>query len=118
MPDAINTKGRSARVRDISNNLHRKPKNVKIMKKGENQALGRDSFLKLLVTQLSHQDPMSPVNDKEFIAQMSKAMSSFVMGRGTDSTTTLGAYVSMKERNKIAELVDQAVAAGAKVELK
>jgi succinate-semialdehyde dehydrogenase/glutarate-semialdehyde dehydrogenase len=54
---------------------------------------------------------------KEFIAQMSKSMSGFVMGRGTDGTTTLGAYVSMKERNKIAELVDQAIAAGAKVEL-
>ena len=54
---------------------------------------------------------------KEFIAQMTKSMSGFVMGRGTESTTTLGASVSMKERNKIAELVDQSVAAGAKVEV-
>jgi len=37
------------------------------------------------------------------------------MGRGTDSTTTLGASVSMKERNKIAEIVDESVAAGATV---
>jgi hypothetical protein len=36
------------------------------------------------------------------------------MGRGTEATTTLGASVSMKERNKIAELVDQSVAAGAR----
>ena len=54
---------------------------------------------------------------EEFIAQMTKSMSGFVMGRGTESTTTLGASVSMKERNKIAELVDEAVAAGAKVEV-
>jgi len=54
---------------------------------------------------------------KEFIAQMTNSMSGFVMGRGTESTTTLGASVSMKERNKIAELVDQSVAAGAKVEV-
>ncbi len=54
---------------------------------------------------------------EEFIAQMTKSMSGFVMGRGTESTTTLGASVSMKERNKIAELVDQSVAAGAKVEV-
>jgi succinate-semialdehyde dehydrogenase/glutarate-semialdehyde dehydrogenase len=53
----------------------------------------------------------------KFIAEMSKSMSSYVMGRGTEATTTLGASVSMKERNKIAELVDESVAAGAKVEV-
>jgi len=40
-----------------------------------------------------------------------------VMGRGTDATTTLGASVSMKERNKIAEIVDESIAAGAKVSI-
>ena len=56
-----------------------------------------------------------PIADK-FIAELTKSMSAFVVGRGTDATTTLGASVSVKERNKIAELVDQAIAAGAKVE--
>ena len=54
---------------------------------------------------------------EKFISEMTKSMSSYVMGRGTDPTTTLGAYVSMKERNKIAEIVDQSIAAGAKVEV-
>ena len=56
-----------------------------------------------------------PIAEK-FIAELTKSMSAFVVGRGTDATTTLGASVSVKERNKIAELVDQAIAAGAKVE--
>jgi succinate-semialdehyde dehydrogenase/glutarate-semialdehyde dehydrogenase len=56
-----------------------------------------------------------PIAEK-FIAELTKSMSAFVVGRGTDATTTLGASVSIKERNKIAELVDQAIAAGAKVE--
>jgi succinate-semialdehyde dehydrogenase/glutarate-semialdehyde dehydrogenase len=56
-----------------------------------------------------------PIADK-FIAELTKSMSAFVVGRGTDATTTLGASVSVKERNKIAELVDQSIAAGAKVE--
>ena len=56
-----------------------------------------------------------PIAEK-FISELTKSMSAFVVGRGTDATTTLGASVSVKERNKIAELVDQAIAAGAKVE--
>ena len=56
-----------------------------------------------------------PIAEK-FIAELTKSMAAFVVGRGTDATTTLGASVSVKERNKIAELVDQAIAAGAKVE--
>ncbi len=56
-----------------------------------------------------------PIAEK-FIAELTKSMAAFVVGRGTDATTTLGASVSVKERNKIADLVDQAIAAGAKVE--
>ena len=52
-----------------------------------------------------------------FIAEFTKSMSAFVMGRGIDATTTLGASVSMKERNKIAEIVDESIAAGAKVKV-
>jgi flagellar basal-body rod modification protein FlgD len=34
--------------------------------------LGKDDFLKLLVSQLSHQDPMNPVDDKDFMGQMAQ----------------------------------------------
>jgi flagellar basal-body rod modification protein FlgD len=36
------------------------------------QTLGQEDFLKLLVTQMSQQDPMNPVKDNEFIAQMAQ----------------------------------------------
>lgn len=34
--------------------------------------LGKDQFLQLLVTQLKNQDPMQPMQDKDFIAQMAQ----------------------------------------------
>jgi flagellar basal-body rod modification protein FlgD len=34
--------------------------------------LGKDEFLKLLVTQLSNQDPLSPVDNQAFIAQLAQ----------------------------------------------
>ena len=34
--------------------------------------VGRDQFLNLLVTQLRHQNPLDPIQDQEFVAQLAQ----------------------------------------------
>jgi len=51
----------------------------------------------------------------EFTEKLTQAMGSLKMAAGTSSGAQLGASVSVKERNKIAELVDSSVAAGGAV---
>jgi flagellar basal-body rod modification protein FlgD len=48
-------------------------------------ALGRDAFLQLLTTQLSHQDPLQPQGDTEFIAQLAQfsSLEQLTQMRGT-----------------------------------
>lgn len=46
--------------------------NVKRSANTKNDELGKDQFLKILITQLKNQDPMQPLQDKEFIAQMAQ----------------------------------------------
>ena len=39
---------------------------------GGGKALGKDAFLKLLVAQISHQDPMKPMDDTAFVSQLAQ----------------------------------------------
>jgi len=36
------------------------------------QTLDKDAFLRLLITQIRYQDPLSPMEDREFIAQLAQ----------------------------------------------
>lgn len=46
--------------------------NISDSSKKENTPIDKDAFLKLLVTQLKYQDPLQPMEDTEFIAQLAQ----------------------------------------------
>ena len=54
---------------------------------------------------------------QEFTTKFAKAMGALKVAPGLDEGAQLGASVSIKERNKIADLVDDSVKAGGKLEL-
>ena len=51
----------------------------------ENQELGQDAFLKILTTQLQHQNPLEPMKNQEMIAQMAQFSSVEQLGQMNDS---------------------------------
>jgi len=58
-------------------------KDVENKAKIENQQLGKDAFLKLMMTQLAHQDPLEPLNNEQMISQMAEFTSVEQMGMMT-----------------------------------
>ncbi len=67
MADVAVTTGPSIDVAASISNTTRRP-----ALREANKELGKNEFLKLLTAQMTHQDPLSPMDDKAFIAQMAQ----------------------------------------------
>ncbi|MDR1625250.1 MAG: flagellar hook assembly protein FlgD [Spirochaetia bacterium] len=72
--------------------------------------LGKDDFLKILVAQLTHQDPTQPMEDREFIAQMAQFSSLEQMQNLNKEFSRMANLVATSQAvNLIGKTVDVAV---------
>ena len=69
--------------------------------------LGKDDFLQLLITQLSHQDPTAPMEDTQFIAQMAQFSSLEQMTNMSTSFAKLNTlFTGSEASNAVGKNVD------------
>jgi len=72
---------------------------------GSQQELGRDEFLQLLVTKLENQDPLSPMEDEDFVAQLAQFSSLEQMNNiadGIDTSNELDLMMTQSINNTMA----------------
>jgi len=53
----------------VENQVTAQTSNKQVHKQAE---LGKDAFMSILIAQLQHQDPLRPMDDREFISQMAQ----------------------------------------------
>jgi flagellar basal-body rod modification protein FlgD len=76
-------------------------------------SLGKDDFLKILVAQLTHQDPTQPMEDREFVAQMAQFSSLEQMQNLNKEFTRIAGLITLSQATAlIGKDVDVAVKEG------
>lgn len=78
-------------------------------KTGSGQALGKDAFLQLLVTQMQHQNPLDPQDNSEFVAQLAQFSSLEGITSLNDSVTAISGTFKSSQALQASSLVGRSV---------
>ena len=107
----INTTMSAAERVQTDNAVNSFNKSIAVNGRTASQELGKDDFLKLLLAQLANQDPTSPMENTQFIAQMAQFSSLEQMTNMSTEFTKLANMLNSSEAvNVIGKTVDIDVA--------
>ncbi|MGE7689262.1 flagellar hook assembly protein FlgD [Lysinibacillus sp. NPDC097214] len=81
----------------ITDDFHYKNYKKPVRETG-NSELGKDAFLQLLITQLQHQDPTNPMDDRDFIAQMAQFSS---LEQMQNMTKAMGSLLASQQQTQL-----------------
>ncbi len=83
-------------------------KNDKADDRSSNE-LAQEDFLKLMVTQLTHQDPFKPMENGDFLAQIAQFSSVSGLDKLNDSFSTLSASLTSNQAMQAGMMIDREV---------
>lgn len=98
MSTTINTTMSAQEQMNVQNAVNlQNAKNASELGRTTSSGLGKDDFLKLLITQLANQDPTSPMENTEFIAQMAQFSSLEQMNNMATSFAQMANMITSNE---------------------
>ena len=102
MANSLNTITVDGKTYDLE--TYKSTQGVKASEVGKKNELDKDAFLSLLVTQMQYQDPLSPMDNTEYLAQLAQYSS---LEQMTNVASKLGDVYSLVENIDSSVLVGQ-----------
>ncbi|MCI5607430.1 MAG: flagellar hook assembly protein FlgD [Treponema sp.] len=95
--ETLNTQMSAADRTNVDNAVNLYNKTLVQNGRQTSHELGKDDFLKLLITQLQNQDPTSPMEDTQFISQMAQFSSLEQMTNMSSSFEKMASFINSSE---------------------